>query len=118
MIIHIVDINGMAVIEAERNTPIPGDRYSPIARKASLERMQAEPRNVHIIRPAAAVQYRKNIAKFFNMRRGHPSCRSSIIKGFEPTMFKRLNHVKVLYPSCVACQLTRNRLGLRRQGQP
>jgi hypothetical protein len=45
MIIHIVDINGMAVIEAERNTPIPGDRYSPIARKASLERMQVEPRN-------------------------------------------------------------------------
>jgi hypothetical protein len=66
MIIHIVDINGMAVIEAERNTPIPGDRYSPIAREASLERMQAEPGNVHIIRPAAAVQYRKNVAKFFN----------------------------------------------------
>lgn len=52
MIIHIVDINGMAVIEAERNTPIPRDRYSPIARKASLERMQVEPRNVHIIRIA------------------------------------------------------------------
>jgi hypothetical protein len=23
---------------------------------------------------------------------GHPSCRSSIIKGFEPAMFKRLDH--------------------------
>jgi hypothetical protein len=43
------------------------------------------------------------------MRRGHPSCRSSIIKGFEPAMFKRLDHVKVLYLSCVACQLTSNR---------
>ena len=87
----------MTVVEAECNTPIAGDRYGPIAGEVSLERMQAEPRNAHIIRPAAAVQYRKNVAKFFNMRRRHSSCRSSIIKGFEPAMFKRLNHVNLLY---------------------
>ena len=92
MIIHIIDVSRMTVVEAEYYTPIPGDRYSPKTSEASLERMQPEARNVHIIRPTAAVQYRKNVAKLFNMRRGDPSCRSSIIKGFKPTMFKRLDH--------------------------
>ncbi len=33
--------------------------------------MKSEAGKVHLIRPTAAVQYRKNIAKFFNMRGGH-----------------------------------------------
>jgi hypothetical protein len=68
VIIDIIDINGVPVVEAERDSPIPGDRYSPIAREISLERMQSEAGNVHIIRPTAEVQHGKNIAKLFNMR--------------------------------------------------
>jgi hypothetical protein len=41
--------------------------------------VQLEARNVHIIRPTAAVQYRKNVAKFFNMCRRYPSCRPPIL---------------------------------------
>jgi hypothetical protein len=92
MIIHIIDVSRMTIVEAECYTPIPGDRYSPETGEASLKRMQPEARNVHIIRPTAAVQYRKNVAQFFNMCRGYPSCRSPIIKGFKPAMLKRLDH--------------------------
>jgi hypothetical protein len=84
MIIHIIDISRITVVEAERYTPIPGDRYSPETSEASLERVQPEARNVHIIRPTAAVQYRKNVAKFFKMCRGYPSCRPPTIKGLKP----------------------------------
>ena len=94
VIINIIDINGVAVFEAERNSPIPGDRYSPIAGEVSLERMQSEAGNAHILRPTAAVQHRKNVAKLFNMRGRHPSCRSPIIKGLKPAMFKRPDHVR------------------------
>jgi len=96
----------MTVVEAECDAPIPGHRYSRKASEVSLERMWPEARNVHIIRLTFTVQYRKNVAMFFNMRGNCASCRSSIIKGFEPAMFKRLNHFKVLYPSRVACRLS------------
>lgn len=90
----------MTVVEAECDAPIPGDRYSPRTSEVSLERMQPEARKVHIIWPTAAVQDRKNVTKFFNMRRGHPSCRSPIIKGFQPAMFKRPDHFKYLSVVC------------------
>jgi hypothetical protein len=108
VIIHIIDINRMTAVEAEGDAPIPGDRYSPKISEVSLERMQPEARKVHIIWPTAAVQYRKNVAKLFNMRGGHPSCCSPIIKGFEPAMFKRSDHM-LLSVSSVTCQLTRRR---------
>jgi len=92
MIINIVNVDRITVVEAERYTPIPGDRYCPKASELSFERMKSEAGKVHLIRPAAAVQYRENIAKFFNMCGGYPSCRFPIKKSFEPAMLKRPYH--------------------------
>src|SRR5450759_1913152 len=72
----------------------------PKTSEASLERMQPKARNVHIIRPTAVVQCRKDVAKFFNMRGRHSSCRFSIIKGFEPAMFKRLIIMAIIDVAC------------------
>ena len=69
MIINIINVNRMTVVEAECYTPIPRDRYSPKTSEASPEWMQTEARDVHITRPAAAVQYRKDVAKYFQHAR-------------------------------------------------
>jgi hypothetical protein len=92
VIIYIIDIHRMTIVEAECYAPTPRDRYSPKTSESSLEGMQSKARNVHFARPTAVVQYRKDVAKFFNMRGRHSSCRFSIIKGFEPAMFKRPDH--------------------------
>ena len=86
----------MTVVEAECYTPIPGDRYNPKTSEVSPDWMQTEARDVHIARPTVAVEYRQDIAKFFNMRGSHFPCRSPIIKAFEPPMFKRPDNNSLL----------------------
>jgi hypothetical protein len=103
VIVSIIDINGMAIVEAERDAPISGNRHRPITSKASLERVQSETGDVHIVGSMAAVQYRKYVAKFFKVRRCDPFCRSPIVKSFEPAMLERPDHAQ----SCdVVCRLS------------
>ncbi len=92
MIVYIIHIDRMTIVEAEYDAPIPGHRDRPKAGELSLERMQPQARKVHIIRATAAIEHRENVAQLFHMRGRQPSCRSPIVKGFEPTMFKRLDH--------------------------
>ena len=89
VIINVVHVDRITIVETKRYTPISGNRYCPKTSKRSFERVKSEAGKVHLIRPTAAVQYCKNIAKFFNMCRGHPSCRFTIKKGLDPAMLKR-----------------------------
>jgi hypothetical protein len=81
---NIINVDRVTVVEAERYTPIPGDRYCPKVSELSFERMKSEAGKVHLIGPTAAVQYRENIAQFFNMRGGYPSCRFPTKRALSP----------------------------------
>ena len=111
MIVNIANVDRITVVETERYTPIPGDRYCPKATEGSLERMKSEAGKVHLIRPTAAVQYRKNITKFFNMRRGHPSWRlSQVCTLRSPTHIRRKNRFCESCPSLTAACSIRGQL--------
>lgn len=96
MIVHVIDVNGMSVLEAERQPLISGNRHRVMPFQASFQRMRPETGKVHFVRPAAAIQNREDVPVLSNMLRRHPPRRSSIVKGLESAMFKRPDHAGIL----------------------
>src|ERR1700720_9924 len=100
VIVNIIDVNGVAVLEAERYAPITGNRYSPVALQVALKRVQPQAGKVHVVGPTAAVQHCKYITKLLAVPRCHASCCSPIIEGFQSSVLERLYHSTTWSVSC------------------
>jgi hypothetical protein len=68
VVIDIIDIL-RAVVEAENHAPIGPDSYTPEALPLASERMQPEPRHVHVSNGWGSVKRCQNIPQLANMFR-------------------------------------------------
>ena len=69
MVVDQVDVMGMAGIEAENDTPISSDSHSPKPGQIALERMQPEPRQVHLSDLIGLIETRENALNLVNLIR-------------------------------------------------
>lgn len=93
MIIEIVDIDGVVVFEAEDNAPIGAHRHGPETGETSLESMQSESGEVHVIGACTGVKPGQHVAH-----------RLAMLREQVPRSLNRLS-VRLLRPSIVLCVL-------------
>ena len=67
MIVFVINIGHVRTIELECDSPVATDRYSPCSFPFSLERVQPESRQVHILRARGSMQACQNQPDTFVM---------------------------------------------------
>lgn len=92
MIVGIIDVDGVTVLEAECHSPIPRHRNGIMPFQDSLQRVEPQARQVHILRCSAPLQDRENVTKFLDIFRRHALGRSPIVQRLKAAMFERPNH--------------------------
>jgi hypothetical protein len=60
MVINQIDVGHVAFLETKNDPPVGPDGDAPEAGEVAPERMQSEPRKVHVLRPRRAVQKRED----------------------------------------------------------
>lgn len=93
MIVGIIDIDGVTVLEAECHSPIPRHRNGIMPFQDSLQCVEPQARQVHILRCSAPLQDRENVTKFLDIFRRHALGRSPIVQRLKAAMFERPNHL-------------------------
>jgi len=84
MVIDVVDVDREPIRESEGYPPISGYRDGVVSLQFALQRMEPEPRQIHIVRTLASIKHRQNISELLEMLRRDPSCRSTIVEGLSP----------------------------------
>jgi hypothetical protein len=77
MVIDIINIERLALGEAENHTPVGTNRYRPKAFQLALERMQPEARQVHISDRTCSIKARENVPQLFGVFPYHATGSSS-----------------------------------------
>ena len=72
MVVQIIYIDGMAIVEPERDPPIARDGYGIVPLKAALEGVQPETGEIHALWIGAPVEGSQDTEEF----RGMPWCDS------------------------------------------
>jgi len=73
MIINIINLEGFAVGEAKNYAPVSAYGHRPKSLQLTFERMQPEPRHVHIGNMSGGIEAGKNVAQFFRVFADHAS---------------------------------------------
>ena len=71
MIINVIHICGIMGDKAEDHPPVGAHCYRPEAFQISLERMQPEPGQVHILHCSGGIEPHENIPQFLRVFRDH-----------------------------------------------
>jgi hypothetical protein len=82
VVIDIINIL-CTVVKAENHAPVGTDSYSPEAFHPASERMQPEPREVHVGNGWRSVKGRQNIPKFVNVFRVYAARVGAFKKPFQ-----------------------------------
>jgi len=72
VVVQIVHINGMAIVEPERYSPVARDGYGIVPPKAALEGVQPETGEIHALWIGTLVEGSQDTEEF----RGVPWCNS------------------------------------------
>ena len=62
VVVEIVDVERVAVLEAEGDAPIGAHRHGPEAGEVSLERVKPEAREIHVARARGRVEPGEDVA--------------------------------------------------------
>ncbi len=73
MVIHIVDIQCLALYVPKNDAPVRPNSHSPIAFQLTLEGMEAEAGQIHIRDRGGRIKPRKNIAQSFGVLASNPA---------------------------------------------
>jgi hypothetical protein len=92
MVIDIIDILRV-VVETEDHPPIGLDGHSPKAFHLALERMQAEPGQVHVGNGWGGVKRRQNIPQLANMFRVYAAWVIVFKEPFQPLVANCPYHI-------------------------
>ena len=71
MVIDIINVQGVAVREAEYHAPVCSDRHRPETLPVAFERTQAKPRQAHILCRGGSIQPRENVTQLFDVLLDH-----------------------------------------------
>ena len=64
-VVQVIDIDGVAVLEAEDHAPVGTDRHRPEPGMVSPERVKPEARQVHVGRAGGGVEAHQDVAHPF-----------------------------------------------------
>src|SRR3990172_196642 len=67
MVVCQIHVAGVPVLETEDHAPVGADCYAPETPPVALERVQPEPRQVHVLRRAGPVQNGKNVPHLLHL---------------------------------------------------
>jgi hypothetical protein len=95
VIIDIINVQCIAVREAEDHTPIGTDRYSPKTFELAFEPVQRESRQIHVGDRPGSIQTGQNISQFLHVLTGHASWVGISVKASQPFMADRQNQPTV-----------------------
>jgi len=72
MVVHKIDIEGFAVLEAENNSPVGAHGYGPKAIEVAGKRRKPEGRNVDVGNFLCGIHHGQNLPDLANVLRIHP----------------------------------------------
>lgn len=92
MVVQIVNVNGMASLEAEYYSPICPYRYRPEVLVFTFKTMKPEAGQVHILRGEGCIQPRQNVSDDFAMIRVNAACVAPLEKSLKRPVPETLDH--------------------------
>jgi hypothetical protein len=67
VVVDQINIVGVAFLKAENDAPVCPDGNAPEIVTITLQAMQSEARQVHVLRPSSAVQNRKDVLRLLDL---------------------------------------------------
>lgn len=92
MVILIIDKLGVGADKPEGDTPVPVDPNRPVAFQITLQRVQLEGRQVHVIRPCRDIEQAENVSELLHMGSLNALRRAGAIEGFKSLVPKSDYH--------------------------
>ena len=92
MIVHKIDVEGVAVLETEDDPPVGTDRDGPMSIQVTLEGMQVKRVNVQVLRPFGRVECGEDEADSGGIAGGNLSGVILLIEPLQSSMPKTSNH--------------------------
>jgi hypothetical protein len=118
VVVHVINIQHVALCEAENDSPICANPYRPEASEVALERMQPETGQVHIRNRSGGVEPDENVPKLDCVFRYHAARVVVLIKAFQTLLADRTDHISYRNALRNARQLKAGtRPGSGRQGE-
>ena len=63
--VHVIGVSSRAILEAEDHAPVGADRHRPESGIVSLEAMQAEPGQIHVVRGRGRTEAQQEVSYNF-----------------------------------------------------
>jgi hypothetical protein len=95
MIIHQIDIMGVAVRKPEDHAPVGADRHGPKAGKVSLQGMKPEAGQIHVAHVTSFIEAGQNPLDLVDLIGPEMPAFAFLIEPFQPSMPKTSYHRKV-----------------------
>ena len=95
VIVDQIDIEGVAVLEAENNAPVTGHGHAPKTSQIASKPMQAITWQIEIFRIPRLVEQTKDILYPFQEVWGHLAPLAALIKTLETAVPEALDHGRV-----------------------
>jgi hypothetical protein len=96
VVVEEIDVESVAVLEAENDSPVPADRHGPEAPQLAFEWVQAKTRNVEGLSRSGGVQRRENTLDLTAQRRVDPARIAIFVEPFEAAMPKVPDHEPIV----------------------
>lgn len=94
VIVFQIDVDGIAFEPTECNTPVSARVDRIAASIAANQRMEAEPRQIHVLGPRCVVERPENVGHPFRILDAEPASISGREKPFERFVPERADHDK------------------------
>jgi len=92
VVIEEIDIEGVAILEAENDSPVPAYSHGPKALQVTFEPVQAKTRNVERLGRFGCVERRENTLHFATQRGIDPARIAAFVEPLEAPMPKTPDH--------------------------
>lgn len=92
MVIDEIDVESVAVLVTENDSPIPTDRHGPEAFEITFERVQAKTGNIKLSRRISGIERGKNTLNLLAQRSADPARVPAFVKPLKATMPKAPDH--------------------------
>ena len=100
MVIEEIDIEGVAVLEPENDSPIPANSHGPEARQSAFEPMQTITGNAERLGRLGGVQAGENPLDFAAQSRSDPAWIAILIEPLEAAMAEAPDHTRLYSDKC------------------
>lgn len=92
MIVHVIDQDGVTILEGKNQSPVAADPYREVALQGSVEWVQFPSRDIHVVRSLGVIQAGQDSCDLGGMVWLDPGLATRFIESLQALVAKTFDH--------------------------